>query len=465
MSAVAARTWSSSRATTPAPPSTPRSGRRAPPGRRCGWWSTAAPTARPRACAPSPPPTPGCGSMVLPRNVGKGAAVLHALRGGAGGRLQPCADDGLGRPASGRPDPGVHAGVARARPTRWCSAGRCSTPRRRCCGCAAVGSRTGGPTSRRSAPASTIRCTAFASTRSAPLVEVMRGQRWMRRFDFDTEAVVRLAWRGVRPINLAAPVKYLRAGRRRRLALPLRPRQRAADLDAPAADGRVLPAPAVAARPQAGRPAAVPPSRRLAPRAASRQPASFVAVVARSNAEETRGAKAIAASRLRPGVKMSSKSILVAALTVVAGTLAWQSVSAQTAASGPLTREQRKAETAAAEQVRPAHASRAGRRTAGEVDRRGDDPDARRAQGRDRHGEQGRRADAGGSRRRAAGQVDRDRLDHLARAAQGRHRGREQGRGADAGRRRRRTEEVGPGSAPGFGPVAGPSVGPRSSRR
>ncbi len=44
----------------------------------------------------------------------------------------------------------------------------------------------------------------------APLVEVMRGQRWMRRFDFDTEAVVRLAWRGVRPINVAAPVKYLR---------------------------------------------------------------------------------------------------------------------------------------------------------------------------------------------------------------------------------------------------------------
>jgi len=43
-----------------------------------------------------------------------------------------------------------------------------------------------------------------------PLVEVMRGQRWMRRFDFDTEAVVRLAWRGVRPINLAATVKYLR---------------------------------------------------------------------------------------------------------------------------------------------------------------------------------------------------------------------------------------------------------------
>ena len=45
----------------------------------------------------------------------------------------------------------------------------------------------------------------------APLVAVMRGQPWMRRFDFDTEAVVRLAWRGVTPINIAAPVKYLRA--------------------------------------------------------------------------------------------------------------------------------------------------------------------------------------------------------------------------------------------------------------
>ena len=44
-----------------------------------------------------------------------------------------------------------------------------------------------------------------------PLIEVMRGQRWMRRFDFDTEAVVRLAWRGVTPINLAAPVRYLTA--------------------------------------------------------------------------------------------------------------------------------------------------------------------------------------------------------------------------------------------------------------
>lgn len=41
-----------------------------------------------------------------------------------------------------------------------------------------------------------------------PLREVMEGQRWMRRFDFDPEAVVRMCWRGIRPVNLPAPVKY-----------------------------------------------------------------------------------------------------------------------------------------------------------------------------------------------------------------------------------------------------------------
>ncbi|MDE2401428.1 MAG: glycosyltransferase family 2 protein [Burkholderiales bacterium] len=45
----------------------------------------------------------------------------------------------------------------------------------------------------------------------AELVATMAHQPWMRRFDFDTEAVVRLAWRGVKPINLDAPVKYLNA--------------------------------------------------------------------------------------------------------------------------------------------------------------------------------------------------------------------------------------------------------------
>jgi glycosyltransferase involved in cell wall biosynthesis len=45
----------------------------------------------------------------------------------------------------------------------------------------------------------------------APLVRVMQGNRFMRRFDFDPEAVVRLCWAGVRPINIDAPVRYLSA--------------------------------------------------------------------------------------------------------------------------------------------------------------------------------------------------------------------------------------------------------------
>jgi len=40
------------------------------------------------------------------------------------------------------------------------------------------------------------------------LVAVMRHQPWMRRFDFDAEAVVRLCWRGIPTINLPAQVRY-----------------------------------------------------------------------------------------------------------------------------------------------------------------------------------------------------------------------------------------------------------------
>ena len=45
----------------------------------------------------------------------------------------------------------------------------------------------------------------------APLRDIMRKQAWMRRFDFDPEAVVRLCWYGVKPINLPAPVQYFSA--------------------------------------------------------------------------------------------------------------------------------------------------------------------------------------------------------------------------------------------------------------
>lgn len=42
----------------------------------------------------------------------------------------------------------------------------------------------------------------------APLLTVLGPRRGGRRYDFDTEAAVRLAWAGVPPRNVAAPVKY-----------------------------------------------------------------------------------------------------------------------------------------------------------------------------------------------------------------------------------------------------------------
>jgi glycosyltransferase involved in cell wall biosynthesis len=40
------------------------------------------------------------------------------------------------------------------------------------------------------------------------LRRIMESSRWMRRFDFDAEAAVRLCWSGCTPINLPAPVRY-----------------------------------------------------------------------------------------------------------------------------------------------------------------------------------------------------------------------------------------------------------------
>jgi glycosyltransferase involved in cell wall biosynthesis len=44
-----------------------------------------------------------------------------------------------------------------------------------------------------------------------PLERVMGRTMWMRRFDFDPEAAVRLVWAGVPPVNRAAPVRYFRS--------------------------------------------------------------------------------------------------------------------------------------------------------------------------------------------------------------------------------------------------------------
>jgi glycosyltransferase involved in cell wall biosynthesis len=46
----------------------------------------------------------------------------------------------------------------------------------------------------------------------APLLAVMQHTPWMRRFDFDAEAVVRLSWRGVPARSLPAPCRYFTEG-------------------------------------------------------------------------------------------------------------------------------------------------------------------------------------------------------------------------------------------------------------
>ena len=43
-----------------------------------------------------------------------------------------------------------------------------------------------------------------------PLLEIMERQPWMRGYDFDSEAAIRLCWRGYHPINKPVPVKYFR---------------------------------------------------------------------------------------------------------------------------------------------------------------------------------------------------------------------------------------------------------------
>ena len=153
---------------------------------------------------------PGLTVMVLPENRGKGAAVLHGLdaaaRAGFTHALTMDSDgqhpadligafmqQSIAKPGAmvlGRPVFGAEAPLLRVRGRRvsnwWTNLETLG---------AGIDDSLYG----------------FRVYPIADLIAVMRRQPWMRRFDFDTEAVVRLAWRGVVPINVAAPVKYLSA--------------------------------------------------------------------------------------------------------------------------------------------------------------------------------------------------------------------------------------------------------------
>jgi len=153
---------------------------------------------------------PGLRVIVLPKNVGKGAAVLHGI--------ELAATEGFTHVLTMDSD-GQHPAAQIA---RFMAASQARPD-------AMI---LGVPVFDRSAPALRVRgrrvsnwwanletlwtgigdsLFGFRVYPIAPLMRVMRGQRWMRRFDFDPEAVVRMSWFGVPPVNLSAPVLYFRA--------------------------------------------------------------------------------------------------------------------------------------------------------------------------------------------------------------------------------------------------------------
>jgi glycosyltransferase involved in cell wall biosynthesis len=150
---------------------------------------------------------PGLRVFVLPHNQGKGAAVLHGLQQAqAAGFTHALTMDSDGQHPAALIPAFMQASAARAeamvlgRPVFDASAPLLRVRGRRISNAwteletlgAGIGDALFG----------------FRVYPVAALVQVMQASRFMRRMDFDTEAVVRLAWRGVKPLNLDAPVKY-----------------------------------------------------------------------------------------------------------------------------------------------------------------------------------------------------------------------------------------------------------------
>jgi len=152
---------------------------------------------------------PGIRVLALPRNQGKGAAILHGLReAGAAGYTHALTMDADGQHPTDKIGEFMAASQANpdalilGRPVFDASAPRVRLHGRRlsnwCAELETLGAGIGDS------------LCGFRVYPVSPLREIMERQPWMRRFDFDAEAAVRLCWRGVRPINLAAPVKYFR---------------------------------------------------------------------------------------------------------------------------------------------------------------------------------------------------------------------------------------------------------------
>jgi len=152
---------------------------------------------------------PGLRVLALPENGGKGAAVLHALeRAAAEGFSHALVMDADGQhPPDSIPE--FMAASRRAPEAMVLGVPRfdASAPPLR-----VRGRRVSNWWANLETLGAGIRDSLFGFRvyPIGPLLAVMRSSRWMRRFDFDPEAAVRLAWRGVPPLNLDAPVRYLK---------------------------------------------------------------------------------------------------------------------------------------------------------------------------------------------------------------------------------------------------------------
>ena len=147
--------------------------------------------------------------LTLPRNQGKGAAILHGLREAqAAGFTHAMTMDADGQHPNDKIRDFMATSAANpdalilGLPVFDASAPRVRVHGRKlsnwCAGLETLGAGIGDT------------LYGFRIYPVAPLREIMERQTWMRRFDFDAEAAVRLCWRGMRTINLEAPVKYFR---------------------------------------------------------------------------------------------------------------------------------------------------------------------------------------------------------------------------------------------------------------
>ena len=145
--------------------------------------------------------------LTLPRNQGKGAAILHGLRAAkAAGFTHVLAMDADGQ----HPAPSIPDFIARSRADPdavilGVPVFDASAPRLRVRGRRISNWWTNLETLWTGVDDSLF---GFRVYPVSALLAIMEETRWMRRFDFDVEAIVRLCWRGYRPIALPVPVRY-----------------------------------------------------------------------------------------------------------------------------------------------------------------------------------------------------------------------------------------------------------------